>query len=694
MASTSSDSADRGNQQQPARNEAPVSNETAGAIDSTASTNSIPESEQQPTPPATDSVNANASEQQPSSEHKVTASKSEQDEADPATLLDFLEQELSALSHKNTTHLDQFRSQLQRLKKRLQGSAGENGEDTSQPNETEATLLAKLDVIQSKLSELAEKNRVHQEQVSKVTGELITSLQQALEAGQSHKALPTWDKIQSNIGHTSGKIRSALQELSSPFRAQINELRDWKIFAATEKKQELIQHMRSLLETNVAPQELSKRISKMHKDWKALGQSNDNDKLWEEFKTLSDKAYEPCKEYFKQRKAQMAENLQARRTLCDELEKELEKIDPENIHIGEISKLLSHAEKQWKQHAPVEQSKIKNLQKRYYGLINQLRKHRKSSIRENTEAKQALIDAANKLAESDDNRKAMNEAKNLQKQWQEIGPTTFKDDKKLWSQFRGACDKIFAKRDAESAARKQEQQAAEKVLKQLLIKMEGILQKNDEDFRQARSEFNDLAQQFNAGLDPRQKRGQGKLIDRFNTLKRQSDARTRALPDKKTQALQEAINGITAMLEPLEQSLLENKAIELADEFTVQVSEKLKAVEDKECLHWLQKRLSQLDEKASDLTEQAKVAEASLRELCIAAEIRADMESPKEDQSQRMAMQLQQLKEDFGQSRPSAKDNIRFAQQAELKARSIGPLSSNDRDKLQSRLQQVAARLR
>ncbi len=79
------------------------------------------------------------------------------------------------------------------------------------------------------------RNLEHQQALHDKTVALVATLQQALADGKSEQALPTWDKIQGNISNTSGKLRDALQELTGPLKGQLDELRDWKIFAATEK---------------------------------------------------------------------------------------------------------------------------------------------------------------------------------------------------------------------------------------------------------------------------------------------------------------------------------------------------------------------------------------------------------------------------------------------------------------------------
>lgn len=597
--------------------------------------------------------------------------------------LDALEQEASKLSIKNTAELFTVRNKLNRLRKAL---------------DEEHALNDRADQLHKLISEMVSQNETHQEELHKTTVELIDALQKALEAGQSHEALPAWDRIQGNISNTSGKIRNALQELSNPFKARINELRDWKIFAATEKKRELIKQMEELAKAELSPQDLNKQISKLHSDWKRLGRSNDNETLWKEFKTFSDKAYAPVKEFFKERKAAMAENLKKRRELCDNLEQELAKLDPENIHVGNLNKLLSHTESEWKKHAPVEQSKIKSLQKRYYGLVNQLRKHRKSSSREHGNQKQALIDQAKALVGVENKREAIETAKRLQKEWKEIGPTSFKEDKKYWAEFRSACDKIFENRNQESAQRKSQVREAEGEMKKILQELEALLILEEERFREAKNTFHTLAQQFNSAVGGKLRQTRNKQIERFNELKRKIETRFQALPDKKTQALLDGLQTLDATLCELEDKLsaLSDDAefCTLAESFDSSVFEVRDALPDDELKNALGARAEALKCKSVAAFKQlTEAATESLRTLCVETEIRAGAESPAEDQSLRMKLQLEQLQDGFGQSRPTSKENIAYGRRVSLQQYCLGPVSKENRDSLRSRLQQTLTRL-
>ena len=48
--------------------------------------------------------------------------------------------------------------------------------------------------------------------------------------------------------------------------------------------------MQHLLESKMHASEKSKYIGSMHKEWKVLGRSNQNEELWREFKKVSDEA--------------------------------------------------------------------------------------------------------------------------------------------------------------------------------------------------------------------------------------------------------------------------------------------------------------------------------------------------------------------------------------------------------------------
>jgi exonuclease SbcC len=592
---------------------------------------------------------------------------------------------LSKLSFKNTIKLYELRGHLNRAQKSL--------------TEPELQLRAKVAEILAKIEVLLEQNKVHQEQLNSNTELLLDGLKKYLEDGQSHEALPAWDKIQGNISNTSGKTRADLQEKANAYKTKIDELRDWKIFAATEKKKQMLTQMQHLVDSKMHASDRSKHIANMHKEWKLLGRSNQNEELWKEFKVLSDKAYEPCKEYFKQRKQLMAENLKQRRLLCDQLEKDLAELDTETVNISAVNKLVKGAEESWKKYAPIEQSKIKSLQKRYYDLLNQLRKLRRTEMRDNGKAKQQCIDEAVALELLDDNKKAMNEAKALQQQWKKIGPTSFKEDRKYWDEFRAACDKLFEQRNQEAEKLQSVLKETEDGLRVTLKELEQLETLEEEQFRDSRSEYQTLAQKFSNDLDPRLKQQRSQLTEQFNSIKRKIDMRFKALPDKKFLLLKEKLSSKIALLDKMESELNEITDLESFSDHlkTLDVSawNELPKVGNESLDSLLVKRWKNLNglKTPTDFATLVKNETDTLRKQCIELEIRASIETPDSDQATRMEIQLAQLKNAFGKSKPDRQENTKHAKQIEMRSLCFGPINPDTKKPLMRRLATAIARL-
>lgn len=545
---------------------------------------------------------------------------------------------------------------------------------------TDAALEAQQDILsecQTLLTSLLEANREFQKETSTRVEGLYRELADLLEQGQSQSALKLWDKILGGINNTSGKVQARLQSMGGVYKAKLKELQDWKNFADTEKKKELITRIESLVGSTENPGSIAKKIRALHEEWKQLGRTSQNESLWRKFKTLSDQAYAPCKEYFKLRKKQMAENLTKRKELCANLEKELAEIDSENLNTSKIGTLISTAEESWKSHAPVEQGKIKPIQKRYYESINKLRNLRKEVGRKNAMEKQTLVKQAAALTDLDDHRQAMETAKALQQKWKLIGPSSFREDKKLWSDFRAACDAVFEKRNQIKDKLQAELHELEGLLSETLTALEVMVKLDEEELRSQRAQYHDLQQQFSANLDPRLKLKRGKLLDRFNAIKRTVDARYKQLPDKKEIRERASVSARVTFCENLEASLQQHDYKLEQPEDRLQDWKNMEAVTDSSLAKLLESRFNSINSVKSATEYQQLQQEAALKikEACVEAEILAGVETPEADQNIRMQFQLMQLKKGFGQSKPNAAEKLKTLKALGLKVHCLGPKS-------------------
>ncbi len=479
------------------------------------------------------------------------------------------------------------------------------------------------------LRQLLEKNHQFQQQLRERLREQLGKLAEALEAGQSREALALWDRIQGNIQQCTGKLRTVMQKEANASKGQVLELRKWRSYAATQKKRELIVEMKALPEAGLAPRDLGRQIQLMHDQWKALGRSEQNEKLWREFKKLSDQAHAPCKAYFRERKQLMAQNLKVRGELCERLERKLAEPGDQPIHILKLNQLISECNASWKRHAPVEQSKIKPLQKRYYAALKQLTSLRKDAVAKNAQRKRSLLEQARQLAEQDDKSAAANEAKRLQSEWKKTGPADFREEKRLRESFQEACDGIFRQqRDEREKRRELARPPAER--------------RHDEKL---------------AGLGPR-----------------------------------------TGFLEKVEASLFSAGNAERFSELhqAIETAQwKQLPTTDESCDKALADRLQALLAVGSltELGSQAEACERRQRQTLVRFEIDAGLNSPREDQSLRMELQLQQLASGFGKRGPDNKQLAASLRDAEIALACSGPLSPQARKSLDQRLQKLRQRL-
>ncbi|MEX0617662.1 MAG: DUF349 domain-containing protein [Pseudohongiellaceae bacterium] len=541
-----------------------------------------------------------------------------------------LEAELARISHKNTNRLVDLHRRFITLSSAARIPVdGEKNADNPMP------------VIASRFHDLLTKNQDYQRQLLTESETALAELETFLKEGHSNEALHLWDRIQGNIGNTHGKIKSALRQKTAHLKSPLADLREWRKFAAAEKKKELLTQMKNLRAAKMDPADRARRVTELHNEWKALGKSSQNESLWKEFKKLSDQAYEPCKEYFRQRKRTMVENLKRRREICVQLEQYLESLVAENVNVTALNQIEKQARDEWKQFAPVPQSSIRELQKRFHGALDQMRSMRRRVLKANGQRKQELVEQATSVLSLEDNRQAMTEAKTLQARWKEVGPAGYREDKKFRKSFRSACDEVFEQ-----------------------------------------------------GIGKRQKTA------RENS--HSGEARNRAepagpTPDKRHAELAQQIAIHTEFYSQLEDQLMASSNDEALRQVRESINgawDRLPAVQDSDCEEQLRSRYAQISALNSrdDLNRWIARNEAELREACIKLEIRAGLESPEEDQTLRMQLQLDQLKEKFGRPHPETPSR-QLAGKMEKRLLCLGPLAPPVRSSLTKRLQSAVAKL-
>lgn len=545
-------------------------------------------------------------------------------------LTEKLEQAEDSEAVKNTQH------KLQQLIK----SAKDFGDELP---ETLSEAKAKLDAIwaQRHQAEQATKNALRE------FSELARKGLWAAEQGFVRKARAIQKELQEKRAQLA-EVPKGIQARIEDFEAQLAKLGDWHEFAVTPKKEALITQMQALATSNTSPETLAAKIHDLQDSWKEVskGVQQHDDELWQQFQQASAIAYAPCKEFFEAQAAERDNNLNKRRELVNQLQQYLNGYDFTNAVWKDVEQTLKTARAEWQTYWPVPRKAGNDLQKEFESLMEQLFGKITSEYESNKNAKQQLIDQAQVLATATDTRAATETVKQLQAQWKTIGKSWHKEDQQLWQEFRKHCDAVFALRNQAFEAAKEQRQAVTAQAESLIDKLNQYATQTLEQLDAAKAEIDAIQAEFTTLELPKES---AKAL--YNKL----NASLAAIATKRNSARNQAEEQSWADLFNVLNELREYELAVIAQTASESLAARKAQLETliANTPRWpsgsfslVQQRLTKADAITSAI--QKENAEA-LHTLVIRAEILAGQESPAEDKQTRMAYQVQQMQQAFGQ---------------------------------------------
>lgn len=476
--------------------------------------------------------------------------------------------------------------------------------------------------------------------------QLLSKLDGAIKEGRLKPANKLMGDAQKWVKHIPIKNAQSYQKELRAYAARVNELRDWQGFAVIPKKENLCAEMESLVGAGMDPQELANRIKRLQREWKDLGHAKDSQDLWQRFSEAAEKAYEPCKGYFENLSEIRQKNLASRKQIADQLADYLQNFNFDGADWAAVNQVYETAKQEWRRYSPVERKEGKQVQENFNTLLDQLRGKLVEEWNRNKAKREDLISQAEALIEESDLNKAIEEAKKLQRQWKDTGMVSRRDENKLWRRFRGACDKIFARRDQERQAASEEREKNVAEANHVIELIEHLSDAENLSLQESQKEFRDLQKRFNdLGAFPREqvediKKRYKAVCDHF--MEGIKVAQAAARKDEAAKVWQ-----MMAQLDALEAQCIEQEQLDLlANDLS------LDAV-DNSLRSSLEARYHQLQQVVQggakpDPTELERNAD-QLRSLCIRLEVAAGMDSPSEDQQTRMELQVSRLSNGLGQ---------------------------------------------
>lgn len=239
-------------------------------------------------------------------------------------------------------------------------------------------------------------------------------------------------------------------------RSILYELKELDRKKNLEAKIELCLKAEALTQENDVPSAV-KQLNDLHEDYKHIGPvpKDEQEGLWQRFKTASDKVYEKRKDYLDNLKEVQIENLKKKEAIITSMEPFLA-FDSDKIkEWNNKTKELLAIQKEWESTGQVPKENVKHINKTFWSNFKQFfaNKHeffkRLDQMREeNLNKKKDLVKEAIVLSESTDWAKTAEKLKKLQNQWRELGPVPEKYRESIYKEFKSACDKFFENKRA------------------------------------------------------------------------------------------------------------------------------------------------------------------------------------------------------------------------------------------------------
>jgi len=198
-------------------------------------------------------------------------------------------------------------------------------------------------------------------------------------------------------------------------------------------------------------------LQKLHEQWKEYGPvaKEVREDIWNRFRAATAVINKRYQAHFEGVKEEQTKNLEAKTALCEEVEAIAAMDVTSSAEWNQLSAQIAEIQARWRSIGFATRKENQKIYERFRAACDAFftRKRAyfnafKGSLRENLEAKQALVYKAHELKSSTDWKSATDQFIALQRQWKEIGAVPRKKSDELWQNFRSACDEFFAARDA------------------------------------------------------------------------------------------------------------------------------------------------------------------------------------------------------------------------------------------------------
>lgn len=542
-------------------------------------------------------------------------------------------------------------------------------------------LLNKVQAMLGERKKILQSDKIDNKQKFNAMSTQLDQLKHALEEGALKSANKLYKDLNQPENQTLVSQNESLLQRFKQLGTTLKEMNDWQDFSSIQKKEELCQKMELLINSNSDPDDKAKQIKQLQEDWQHSGASDRKkaQALWQRFKDASDKAYEPCKDYFQQQSALRKKNLDAKQTICDQLQLFITENDWTRVNWKAVIEIVQTAKEQWKLYSLVDRAKGQEIQQQFNDLIAQLETRITAEKNRCREQKNTLILAVKALFEHSDLTEAIEKTKALQTQWKNIDTLSRKGDEALWQQFRTHCDAIFSRRTQAKRQAEHAQEIKIQHAQNLCLQLEDCANADPAKLIENNTLDVKLSKEFEA-LSPLPRDQDDALRKRFNKAKKLFNQQLRRAREQHT------LNQLLTLRQLGQWLSIQETSARPADTNALSAHwQQQTATLPQNWLAPLSHRYIALSQSLPSLTPDEVQKDKEL--LCIRMEIAAGIESPQEYKSARMAYQVNRLAQGLQNSAEKALSPTELA--IEIETKWIGLPDAQRADPLEQRFKKA-----
>lgn len=271
----------------------------------------------------------------------------------------------------------------------------------------------------------------------------------ALAAGQLQEARVTADKLRP-LRALAGQLPKPTTQRMGKVAQQLGELERWQKFGQQSARMQLCERAEVLLTQTLTPTALAREVKQLRDEWKKLDEQQPGvpKSLWERFDRTCEKAYAPAARHFAEEAARYKQGFKQREEFIFAAEVHAPTLLTEPCDWRAVERWLHDTDTTWrgKTLGSVQENAWKKLDARLKAVLAPLREALGATRAQAKTERQALITEAQALVAKGMDRDAPSKVKDLQTRWQAhaksmtIAP---RDEKVMWETFRAACNAVF-----------------------------------------------------------------------------------------------------------------------------------------------------------------------------------------------------------------------------------------------------------